>query len=280
MRSTVVLAAVALLAGCRSAPERLGSRGAPPASGAALLAAEIDTRGPTLPPLAAEWMERIDLEGGGVVFVAPPVGATEPRPVVVAIHGAVDDPGLICSAWRLVTDAYPFVVCPGGKPVGKGTYVWPSSEVLDKSIDRALVAVRAKYAARLRSDPAVYAAFSQGANMAGPVLAKSKGRFARAVLSEGGYRALDNPGSARGFVAAGGERVLLTCSQPGCAGAFERSRAPLMAAGANVRVSYSGPHGHSMPPPVRESINAALPWVVDGLGGWEGYAAAPRLSAH
>jgi hypothetical protein len=35
-----------------------------------------------------------------------------------------------------------------------------------------------------------------------------------------------------------------------------------------------------MPPPVRASIHAALPWIIEGLRGWEGYAGAPRLEGH
>jgi hypothetical protein len=74
--------------------------------------------------------------------------------------------------------------------------------------------------------------------------------------------------------------VLFTCSQPGCAGAFASSTAALGRAEVMTRVEYSGPHGHSMPPPVRASIHAALPWIIEGLRGWEGYAGAPRLEGH
>jgi hypothetical protein len=239
---------------------------------------------PALAPLASEWMERIDLPNGAVVFVAPPVGSTEPRPLVIAVHGAIDDPGLMCSAWRLITDVYPFVVCPGGTAVRTSTHVWTSSDAIDKAIDAAVTAVRARYGDRVHDGPAVYAAFSQGANMAGPVLGRhvTPGRvtFARAVLSEGGYRAFETRAAAKAFGIAGGERVLFTCSQPGCAGGFEGSRASLAATGASVRVSYAGSYGHSLPPPVRESINAALPWVVEGLAGWETYASAVRLPTH
>src|SRR5689334_5251204 len=61
-------------------------------------------------PLRTEWIEKTDLPDGGLAYITPPVGATSRRPIVVGVHGAVDDPGLMCSAWRLVTDVYPFVV--------------------------------------------------------------------------------------------------------------------------------------------------------------------------
>lgn len=290
--SSVVFALALFAAGCRSSssPGHVREEQGEPH----ILAADVDASAPpAMPPLAADWMERLDLPDGGIAYVAPPVGSTERRPVVVAVHGAVDDPGLMCSAWRLIADVHPFVVCPGGAPLGGSKYVWRSSEHIERSVAAALAAVRARWGERVHDGPLVYAAFSQGANMAGPVLgprgsARARGgrddlkepRFARAVLTEGGYRAFEDLASARAYAAAGGERVLFTCSQPGCASAFERSRASLGRAGVDVRVSYSGSHGHSIPPPVRESINAALPWVVEGLAGWETYAAAPKLPAH
>ena len=276
MRSRVVVLAL-FVSACRSPSVGPASGEADAVAGTA---GDGDASGmpPSRSPLAAEWMERIDLPSGGVTYVAPPVGSIEPRPIVVAVHGASDDPGLVCSAWRLITDVYPFVVCPGGSKLGPGRHVWPSSDAIEKRIDEALAAVGERYGERIAPGPLVYAAFSQGANLAGPVLAKR--RFARAVLTEGGYQAFASSVDARAFAGAGGERVLFTCSQPGCGDSFERSRTPLVRAGVDVRVSYSGPHGHSMPPPVRESIHASLPWIVEGLPGWTTYASAPKLPTH
>ncbi len=239
-------------------------------------------------PLDAPWIEKVELPDGGLAFVTPPVGARGRRPIVVAVHGAVDDPGLMCSAWRLITDAHPFVVCPAGTPLGAPgegrKYVWGSGAQIAKRVHEALDAVRARYPDHVAIDaPIVYAAFSQGANMAGPLLGAEAKRFPRAVFTEGGYHVFDDAAAARAYARGGGQRVLFTCSQPGCAGAFASSTAALGRAGGTevmTRVEYSGPHGHSMPPPVRASIHAALPWIIEGLRGWEGYAGAPRLEGH
>src|SRR5688500_9215499 len=48
----------------------------------------------------------------GVVSV--PLGAHEPRPVVIALHGGSERPERACPEWRIATDAHPFVVCPRG----------------------------------------------------------------------------------------------------------------------------------------------------------------------
>lgn len=238
---------------------------------------------PTTSPNAVrgDWIERIDLPGGHVGFVTPPVGATDRRPIVVAIHGAVDDPGLICGAWRIITDVYPFVVCPAGTPAGGGRYSWSSTDQVTKRVRDAIDAVETKYPDHVVvGAPVLYVAFSQGATMAGPALAAEGKRVPRAVLSEGAYRTFEDAALARRFHAAGGERVLYTCSQPGCSGAFAGSRAGLDRAGVAARVLDCGNHGHAMPPPVREAIHDGLPWVIEGMPGWAGYAAAPKLERH
>lgn len=235
--------------------------------------------------MGGDWIEKLDVGDGGLAYVTPATGAREKRPVVLAIHGAVDDPGLMCGAFRLITDVYPFVVCPAGTPIGADgpgrKYVWGSTEQIEKRAIEAIEAVEAKYPEHVtKGAPVLYAAFSQGATMATPLLVRNAKRFPRAVLTEGGHHAFEPAGLAQSYAKAGGERVLFTCSQGGCAGFFEPSRAALERAKIAAKVSFSGAHGHSMPPPVRESVNEALPWLIDGMPGWESYAEAPKLPSH
>lgn len=246
-------------------------------------AAPIVDAGP--PALAGDWIEKLALSDGAIAYVTPPIGAREPRPIVVGIHGAWDDPGLMCSAWRLIVDAHAFVVCPGGRPVDPTKkdgrlFVWSSGEHLAKRVHEAVEATKAKYPGRVADGPMIYVAFSQGANLAGTLLAREGKDFSRVVFTEGGYKTFDDPAIARAFAKSGGERVLFTCSQPGCPGAFATSKASLANARVTARVDYSGPHGHSMPPAVREQIHEALPWIVEGLPNWQGYPGAAKLSGH
>jgi hypothetical protein len=271
---------VSLVVACRDVPKKDPPKDPPVDDAAPPVVAD-----PGPPPLAAEWIEKLDLPDGGVGYVTPPVGAREPRPIIVAVHGAWDDPGLTCSAWRLIVDVYAFVVCPGGRPVDPSKegrlFVWSSGEHIAKRVHDALAATKAKFPGRVAEDaPMIYVAFSQGSNLAGTLLSREAKSFPRVVFTEGGYRTFDDASTARAFAKGGGERVLMTCSQPGCAGMFAGSRAALEHAGIAARVDYSGPHGHSMPPAVREQIHDAMPWIVAGLHGWEGYRDAPKLAGH
>lgn len=284
-RAAPALLSLVALAGCRD------RGGVPPADApprdASAQGVSLDATIPPagIAPLSASWIEQLELPDGGLAFVTPPVGARDARPIVVAVHGAVDDPGLMCSAWRLVVDVYAFVVCPAGRPLGAEgpgrKYVWGSGDQIRRRVLEALDAVRARWPEHVRTDaPVVYAAFSQGANMAGALLTSHAARFSRVVLTEGGRRVFEDASVARAFARGGGERVLFTCSQAGCAGPLAAPSAALERAGVAAKIEYSGPHGHSMPPAVREGIHAALPWIVADLAGWERYAAAPKLEGH
>ena len=277
----VIVSFLIALAACRRpAAPRVDAGVEPAASTSAVVEADAAVSPLALAPLAGEWLQTLELPKGGVAYLAPPLGATTKRPVIVAVHGAMDHPSPNCSAWRVIADAYAFVVCPAGRRAGD-LYVWSSGAMIGDAIDAALGAARAKYGAYMADGPMVYAAFSQGATLAAAVLTNRAGgaRFSRVALVEGGYHALED-GNARAFEAAGGERVLYTCSQGGCVGSFALSKAALTALGVPVKVESPGPYGHSLVPPVRATLNANLAWLTDGLAGWEGYAAAPKLEAH
>ena len=265
------VALLVALSGCRHAPveERV-----PPPPPVAIVEA------PVAKGLGGEWMQTIELPEHGFAAVAPPLGATAKRPIVVAVHGAADIPEVMCSAWRVITDGYAFVVCPAGLAVGGPRYTWGSAEHIEKRVIEAIAAVEAKWPDYVEvGAPVVYTGFSQGANTAGPVLMRHADRLPRAVLSEGGYRVFDDR-TARAYAAKGGERVLFECSSAGCAGGFTWGVATLARSNVHARIEDVGPLGHSLPPAAREGLNRQLPFVVEGLRGWEGYGAYPRLPSH
>lgn len=232
-----------------------------------------------LTPLGGDWVESLTLEGGGTALVTPPLGARSPRPIIVAIHGAGSNPGVICGTWRLIADVYPFVVCPRGGVAGADRS-WASPDEVDRRSIQAIAAVRARYGDHVDPDtPVIYAAFSQGAYLAGRVLRDHPEIFSRAVLTEGGQSVFEEHALVRAW-STDAHRVLLTCSQPGCAAHLEPSKRALTNAGVEVAIDFPGPWGHSMPPAVREAIHARLPWLVQGLEGWKGYETAPRLASH
>lgn len=275
MRRAAFVGLLVVLSGCpRTRSEPPASRDAAPA------ASTVDAGVAAAPLVTGDWLQKIDLPDQGFAYVAPPLGSRDPRPIVVAVHGAGDDPGFMCSAWRSITDGYAFVVCPAATRVASGRYTWGSSDQIEKRVLQAIAAAEQRWPENVAlGAPVVYVAFSQGATLAGPVLARHGDRISRVVLTEGGYGVFDDR-VARAFAKVGGERVVFSCSSGGCASGFKAAVAALGRASVRAQIEDSGPLGHSIPPPAREGLNRQLPFLVEGLHGWEGYAQHPRQNAH
>lgn len=226
---------------------------------------------PPLAPLAGDWLERIELPGGQVVFVAPPVGARTPRPILVAVHGAGDRPDWACGGWRLGTEAYAFVVCPQGFPMSAMTFGWQNDRAILRAIDAALPAVRQRYRAHVADVPVVYAGFSQGAQLAAFTLLSRAAELPRVVFAEGGYETTVDAAFARKYHAAGGQRALLLCGTPNCFKHSRRAAHVLEAAGVTTSAAGDARSGHNLNEPMQRALRQIWPSFVAGAPGWEGY---------
>ena len=236
-----------------------------------------DAPGRALSPLHAEsWLIELAVEGFRDARVSVPLGATQARPVVVALHGAGDRPEWACGGWRGVTDGYAFVVCPAGAPGGlPNGFVWGNDAMVEREVNAAVGALRRRFGDHVAAGCALLAGFSQGAIRMAPILARSSGFCPQAALCEGAYDALDRS-FARGFVGSGGRRMLLGCSQPYCAKVFREREAPLSAAGIDVRIVDSGGRTHNLNGEMVSALREAWPWLVRDDERWLPYLAERR----
>lgn len=211
-----------------------------------------------LPPLAGEWLIRIE-SAQVTAVVAPPIGATAPRPLVVAVHGAGDRPEWSCGGWRLASLSNAFVVCPQGGPTSAQTFAWPSPKVLGERVDVAVAAVRERFREYLDAGPMIFAGFSQGATFAEPFLRQNAARFPIVILAEGGYATARSPSFARAFRAAGGRRVVLVCGSPNCFSSAVDSKKVLETAGVEAMVVGDAKAGHNLNERMQKALQAAWP---------------------
>jgi hypothetical protein len=184
-------------------------------------AASLDVTRPSSPlrPLVGyPWLITLGKTGTGEDVATPPLGATEPRPIVVAVHGAGDRPDWACGGWRIGLEAYSFVVCPVGQPMANQRYGWSSARAVNLAIERALEALRSRFKDYCSPAPIVYAGFSQGATLASRFLIENAQRFPTAVLAEGGYNYINDPRFSRTYFENGGRRVLLLCGNHAASG--------------------------------------------------------------
>jgi hypothetical protein len=225
----------------------------------------LDAAGPLIPLSVPSFRDAV---------VSVPLGATEPRPIVVALHGNFDRPEWQCEVWRGVTKGFPFVLCPRGIPrpdapppldrwtYGKGTDV-------RREIDAALSALTARFGAHVAALPLVYAGFSLGAIVGVGIVSEAPSRFPRAVLTEGGHSAWTRE-RALGYARAGGRRVLFACGQPSCKIEAARPEKLLTQAGIEVRRVYGDERAHTYDGKVAQEIAAQWAWLVEDDPHWSG----------
>ncbi|HEU4404742.1 MAG TPA: hypothetical protein VFS43_05565 [Polyangiaceae bacterium] len=224
-----------------------------------------------LAPLAAEsWLITLPAEGFEDVFTSVPLGATEPRPVVVALHGIQDRAEWACSEWRGAAGPHPFVLCPRGVPSpgvprSAGVYAHYGAAQTVREIGAGLRALKARFGAHVAEGPLTLAGFSLGANVGSRIAIAEPATFPRLVLAEGGHGAWTRP-AALAFAKGGGRRVLFACSQAACREAIKGPAAALRAAGVEAELAYAGNIGHLVDERVVSSIRARWPFVIEGDG--------------
>jgi len=211
----------------------------------------------------------------GPATVAVPRGATEPRPIVVAVHGHGIRPERACRNWMQVASGFPFVLCPHGLPADAADdapVTLGSAEHTQAEIEAGLSALRVRFGRHVASGALVYAGFSLGAKLGVEIVGGNPHRFGRVVLGEGGYAELTRPVAER-LARAGIERVLLVCSTKPCEVSYRPARQRLTDAGIAVEVAASGGDVHLFQGLVVRAAQAKWPWLVAGIPA---YAAEPR----
>lgn len=232
-----------------------------------LVAGSAGAAPPTaLPPLQAAWLERLGASEQEIV-VTPPVGVTEPRPLVVGVHGAGDRPEWACGGWRLASQVSAFIACPHGSKQGHDRFAWSSSKQLAAAVDAAVSHTQARFGAYVAVGPRIYAGFSQGASLAEPLLLAQASRFPIAILAEGGYATSRSPSFGRAYQAAGGRRVVLVCGSPACFRNAKLARKNLESAGLQVLVVGDEKAGHNLNQRMQQALQIAWPEIAAPLPG-------------
>jgi predicted esterase len=197
--------------------------------------------------------------------VALPIDG-QPRPLLVATHGAGGDPAWTCREWARRVAAAQVVLCPRGRAISVREdygFYYPDHRALTAEVLAAVAALRAAHAARLADGPALYTAYSQGASMGSLGLVEHAAEFPRLILTEGGFKEW-SPKSARRFAQNGGKRVLFVCGGRGCQAEAEKSARILHKAGVETRVEYVPNGGHTDGGAVGKRLDQVFGWALEG----------------
>ena len=280
----VLLAALSALT-CRAAPKDPGVRpksmsgpleAMRPVDAALGAATDASADAPNdgamvLAPLQADAaLVALPVPGFRDAVVAVPIGATEPRPIVVALHGNFDRPEWQCDVMREITGGFAFILCPRGIPrrdASKSLDRWEYGSVkqLKQELDSGLSAVRERFAGYVADGPIVMTGFSLGAILARPIVMKEPARFPRVVFTEGG----SDGWNFQQFEKGGGSRVIFGCAQAGCAAKCRGLAKRAERVGVEVRMADGGNIGHTYDGPVARAIQAEWSWLVETDPNWD-----------
>ena len=243
------------------------------ASATASASASADAGDGALPPLAADPpLTTIPVEGFYDAAISIPVGATSPRPIVVAAHGMWDWPDGLCDNWRWIVGNRAWVLCPRGKPMPDKTFQYQGAQKLTQEIDAGVRALVAKYPGYVDDGPMLYTGFSLGASLGVSIVTHDPARYPRAVLTEGGDESFGDA-NARAYAKGGGQRVLFACGLRGRVGSAKAAAARLEKDGVGSHVVLGKLPGkeefiHWYNGPVADETKAQLDWLFEGDPRW------------
>ncbi len=172
---------------------------------------------PRLAPLAAAgWLVELDVPGFGSAALAVPRAATQPRPIVVALHGAADRPEWSCGAFRGIAGPSAFVLCPRGirradSSESDPRFTFGTADDTSRELRAALGELKRKFGRYVASGPIAFCGFELGADHAAWIAREEPSFFARLLLIEPGELAWSSSQAAL-FGRQGGVRVLFAGS--------------------------------------------------------------------
>jgi predicted esterase len=228
---------------------------------------------PGLPPIATDPLfTNLAISGFPDAVVSLPNGATSRRPVLIVLHGSGDRPDWNCDAWRHITGARGFVLCPRGayeareSSQGDRRYTHRGGAYLRAHVDAAIRALQARFGDYVDGEQPLIAGFSLGASEASALAIAAPGRFPRVAVLEGGHDVWTGK-AIRAFTDQGGLRVLLGCGSAWCVPIAKATAARLNAGGIEAHRVYANV-GHTTDRPLQEAIMTELAWFVGGDPRW------------
>jgi dienelactone hydrolase len=258
-----------------SPPSLAGAPAGDAATGDAGIAASPETNDAGERPALDGFPERLELLDGKerLGFLSVPLGAREPRPIMIAIHGGSDKPERACAAWRGVTNGYPFVVCPRGFGGKESALGWRTTADTAERIARAVAATKKVFGSWIADTPSVVlAGFSMGGSQVALLARGDPQRYRRVAVGDSAHDPQPALTFSRAWAKGGGERAVFLCTTSGCEPSFRAAARNAAAQKVPSRLNIAATQVHGLSEPVVQSMRRDWPWLVEGAEGWEAYA--------
>ena len=226
----------------------------------------------------AGYPEQLELLDGNekLGFVSVPIGAREARPIMIAIHGGSERPQRACSAWRGITEAYPFVVCPRGFGGTETRLGWRATSDTEARIARAVEATKKIFGTWIgETRSTVLAGFSMGGSQVALLARASPHVYRRIAVGDSAHDPRPALSFSRAWGEGGGERVIFLCTTSGCEPSFRAAARNAASQKVPARLNIAPTQVHGLSALAVESMRRDWPWLVEGADGWERFVPAP-----
>lgn len=218
-------------------------------------------------------------DGDKLGFVSVPLGAREPRPVMIAIHGGSERPEEACAAWRGIAEGYPFVVCPRGFGGNDKRLGWRTAADTSVRVARATQATKKLFGAWVKdTSTVVLAGFSMGGAQVARLARAEPHRYRRIAPGDSAHDPWPAKTFSEAWAAGGGERALFLCTTSGCEPSMRTAARNVAARKAHARLNVADIQVHGLGEAAVQSMRRDWPWLVEGAEGWETYVAPSEAS--
>jgi pimeloyl-ACP methyl ester carboxylesterase len=212
-------------------------------------------------------------------FVSVPLGAREPRPIMIAIHGGSEKPEVACRAWRAITEGFPFLVCPRGFGGRESALGWRSTSDTASRIARAVAATKATFGSGIMETTSmVLAGFSMGGSQVALLARSDPKTYRRIVIGDSAHDPHPALTFSRVWAREGGERVVFLCTTSGCEPSMRAAARNVATLGVPARLNIAATQVHGLSERAGSSMRRDLPWVVEGAPGWESHSPSQDAS--
>lgn len=217
-------------------------------------------QGEALPPLSGtSWLSEVGPQGARV---SVPLGATQARPVIIALHGDGDRPEWACGSYRHLSANRAFVLCPAGQATSSERFrVLPLAES-QRRLREDLLGLKGRFGKYIAPGPVVLAAIGAAVPQAIEIALQEPAFFAYLLLIDGSPKYFSAPLLTR-FGSAGGRRVLWMCSEEACASELAPRQRALPPAGVEIRWLRSQA-GRGLDAAMVQSLTEEFRWLVAG----------------
>jgi poly(3-hydroxybutyrate) depolymerase len=205
------------------------------------------------------------VEGYGEAVVAVPLGAREPRRVVVALHGNADRPEWQCGSWRGIAGSDVFVLCPRGVKRmdvrGPPRFTFGTLERTEGELRAALEALKHRYGQHVAPGGVVLTGLGVGATHSLKLAQQEPAFFSRVVAIEGETEQW-TAGTAAAFASRGGQRVLFACAHEACERLGVRNVLFTRRNGGDARLVVAGPKARGFDAHLTSLIQQHWSWLI------------------